>query len=320
MLFLCAFFHSDCPKAILLCTHFGFHHIYPERRFSMSKVTFSISQSLAEATGPIDYTFTNDYMFRAILQKNLAVLKALICCLLHIPPEQVKSVEITNPIVLGQHIDSKEFVLDITVVMNDNTHINLEMQVENENNWQYRSLSYLCRSYDHLAKGQDYALTGAAIHIGFLDFTPFPEAPEFYAKYQLMNVKNHGLYTGKFELNVLDLNQIELATEEDKAYGIDHWARLFKAKTWEDLKMIAKQNAALQQATETLYALNCDQTIRDMCRAREDAIRHENRMKRELAEANAALSDAQSMIADKDAALADAMAEIAKLKAKLGEK
>ena len=77
--------------------------------------------------------------------------------------------------------------------------------------------------------------------------------------------------------------------------------------------MIAKQNAALKQATETLYALNCDQTIRDMCRAREDAIRHENRMKRELAEANAA-------IADKDAKLADAKAEIARLKAELAKR
>ncbi len=293
----------------------------------MSNVTFSISQSLAEATGPIDYTFTNDYMFRAILQKNIAVLKALICSLLHIPPALVKSVEITNPIVLGQHIDSKEYVLDITVLMNDDTHIDLEMQVQNENNWQCRSLSYLCRSYDHLAKGQDYALTGAAIHIGFLDFTPFPEAPEFYAKYQLMNVKNHRLYTGKFELNVLDLNHIELATEEDKAYGIDHWAKLFKAKTWEDLKMIAKQNADLKQATETLYALNCDQTIRDMCRAREDAIRHEKRMKRELAEAKATivdkdakLTEANAALAEKDAAIADKDAEIARLKAELAKK
>ena len=286
----------------------------------MSNVTFSISQSLAEATGPIDYTFTNDYMFRAILQENTEVLKALICSMLHISPEQVKSVEITNPIVLGQHIDSKEYVLDITVLMNDDTHIDLEMQVQNENNWQYRSLSYLCRSYDHLAKGQDYALTGAAIHIGFLDFTPFPEAPEFYAKYQLMNVKNHRLYTGKFELNVLDLNHIELATEEDKAYGIDHWAKLFKAKTWEELKMIAKQNVALKQATETLYALNCDQTIRDMCRAREDAIRHENRMKRELAEANAAIAEKDAAIADKDAKLSDAKAEIADKDAKLADK
>ena len=119
---------------------------------------------------------------------------------------------------------------------------------------------------------------------------------------------------------MLDLNHIELATEEDKAYGIDYWARLFKAKTWEDLKMIAKQNVALKQATETLYALNCDQTIRDMCRAREDAIRHENRMKRELAEANAAIAEKDAAIAEKDSAIADKDAKLADAKAEIADK
>lgn len=31
------------------------------------------------ATGKLEYTLTNDYMFRAVLQKNQKVLKALIC-------------------------------------------------------------------------------------------------------------------------------------------------------------------------------------------------------------------------------------------------
>lgn len=37
-----------------------------------------------------------------------------------------------------------------------------------------------------------------------------------------------------FVANLFILYQIELATDEDKAYQIDYWARLFKAKTWED--------------------------------------------------------------------------------------
>ena len=49
-----------------------------------------------------------------------------------------------------------------------------------------------------------------------------------------------------------------------------------------------------------------------MFRAREDAIRHENRMKCELAEANAALADAKAEIADKDAEIARLKAELAK--------
>ncbi len=39
--------------------------------------------------------------------------------------------------------------------------------------------------------------------------------------------------------------------------------------------MIAKENEAMQEASETLYTMHCEETIRDMARAREDAIRLE---------------------------------------------
>lgn len=80
-----------------------------------------------------------------------------------------------------------------------------------------------------------------ATHIGFLDFTLFQEAPEFYSTTLMMNVSNYHIFNSKFRLSVIDLSKIELATEEDKRYEIDHWARLFKAKTWEEIKMLAKK-------------------------------------------------------------------------------
>lgn len=33
-----------------------------------------------------------------------------------------------------------------------------------------------------------------------------------------------------------ELNKEEFATKEDKAYGIDYWAKLFKSTTWEEPK------------------------------------------------------------------------------------
>jgi transcription initiation factor IIF auxiliary subunit len=69
---------------------------------------------------------------------------------------------------------------------------------------------------------------------------------------------------------VVSLRETELATEEDKAWKIDYWARLFKATTWEEMKMIAKKDPDLLEATETLYALNGDETIRAQCQARDD--------------------------------------------------
>ena len=236
--------------------------------------------SFMNATGVIKFNMTNNYMFRYILQEYPRVLKGLICALLHLETEHVKSVEIKNPINLAGDVAGKEFILDIKVMLNDETLINLEMQVLNEYNWPERSLSYLCRAYDQLYRGQKYEEALPVIHIGFLDFTLHPESPEFYATYQMLNVKNHLLYSDKFTLSVVDLNQTRLATEEDKKYRIDYWARIFKAKVWEELQMMAKENDYMQEAIEALYVANADEIVRQQCIAREDAERRERTLER----------------------------------------
>ena len=220
--------------------------------------------------GALIVPMTNDYLFRALLQRNNHVLKGLICALLHMKEADISSVIITNPIRLGDSIDNKTFVLDINVILNQHRIINLEMQVINLNNWQDRSLSYLARNFDHLKKGEDYQSTHPVIQIGLLDYTLFPEHPEFYSTYQFLNVKNHTLYSDKLRISVLDLSRIDLATEEDRQYQLDYWAALFKAKTWEELQMLAQNNNYFKEASETVYELTQEEQIRQQCLARED--------------------------------------------------
>ena len=248
------------------------------------------------ATGIIPYNMTNNYMFRYILQKNKKVLKGLICALLHLDPKTIKSITIQNPINLSGDVSGKEFILDINIMLNDERLINLEMQNCNEYNWPERSLSYLCRSYDQLYQGQKYEEALPVIHIGFLDFILHPKFPEFYATYQLLNVKNHLPYSDKFILSVVNLNQINLATEEDRAHQIDYWASLFKAKTWEDLKMLTKDNEYLQEAAESLYVANADEIIRQQCIARADAERRERTLERNYRLAQEALAEKDNEI------------------------
>lgn len=83
-------------------------------------------------TGKIDFGMINDYMFRAILQAHNNVLKGPISALLHMDCKEVRSATILNPIVLGEAVDNKSFILDIEVLMNDEALINFEMQVVNE--------------------------------------------------------------------------------------------------------------------------------------------------------------------------------------------
>ena len=185
----------------------------------------------ANDTVVIQYNMTNDYMFRYILQKNEKVLKGLICALLHLKPEEIVTVEIQNPIDLSKNITGKDFVLDIKVLLNSNRLLNLEMQVKNEFNWAERSLTYLCRAFDQLQRGQEYEDTLPVIHIGFTDFTLFPANPEFYATYRMINVNNPSqVYSDKFTLSVIDLTQINRATEEDKSSKIDYWVLFLRPK------------------------------------------------------------------------------------------
>ena len=258
-----------------------------------------IVNSYLHATGIISHNMTNDYMFRYILQKNEKVLRGLISALLHLDPRNIQKITIQNPINLAEDIAAKDFIMDIKVLMNDHTLINLEMQVNNEHNWAERSLSYLCRTFDHLYQGQDYEEALPVHHIGFLDFSLFPDYPEFYATYQLLNIKNHHLYSSKFSLSVIDLNQTKLATDEDKAYGIDYWARLFKAKTWEELKMLAKDNEYLDAAANSLFEANADWMVRERCIARKLAERRERTLERDiklLQEKNATLEECNSTL------------------------
>jgi len=279
----------------------------------LSNQTIYQSDLLQSASGPVTIRMTNDYLFRALLQQNNKALRGLLCSLLQMKESEIESVEITNPIILGETIDDKDFFLDIKVCLNNYTTINLEMQVINEQNWPERSLSYLCRSFDNLNKGMNYEDIKPAIQIGILDFTLFLEHPEFYATYQFLNVKNYTKYSDKLCLNVLDLTQIPLATDEDIAYKRDYWARLFKAKTWEEIKMLAQNDKYITEASETIYQLTQDEHIRLVCEARDDYYRRQRSINQRLQK----LQESEETINTLSAEIVQANAEIQKLKSLL---
>ncbi len=278
----------------------------------LPEITPEVHEQFLKATGKIDYKPTNNYMFQGVFQEDTEALTKLICATLHWPRSKVKSIEITNPIILGQSILAKTFILDVKALLNDNTIINLEMQLSDYKNWPERSLSYLCRNFDNLNKGSDYTNVKTAIHIGFLDFTLFSGQPEFHAVYKMQNIRNHKIYTDKFILHVIELNNIHLATEEDHHYAIDKWASLFKANTWEDIRMLIHDNPTLQTAAETLYRLNMDERFRETCERFEqaeiehDSILHRNMMliqtnqelTTELAERDAKIAELEALLSD----------------------
>ena len=220
-------------------------------------------------TGELPYTLTNDFFFKAFLQKNETALRGLLSALLSINPEEIISIIITNPIHEGDQIDDKDMILDLKVILNNAQIINLEMQVANLGNWPERSLTYLCRMFDHLKSGEDYKEVKKTIHISIMDFTPkdFPEV--LYSEYFLYNLKTGHKYSDKFGIYMLQLNQLGNPDDEQNMPELYYWAQLFKSRTWEEIRMLAEKNDFIKQSFVTLQELTADEKARMQMEARE---------------------------------------------------
>ena len=132
-----------------------------------------------------------------------------------------------------------------------------------------------------------------------------------------MDVIQHRICSSKFAVNVLDLSHIELATQEDKSWSLDFWAKLFKTKTWEE--MIAKDNEYFTDASNTLCDLYADFNVRERCRDREDYELEQKYLHDTIAQQGDKIIQQESMLAQKDDMLAQQAVELEEMKKKIQE-
>lgn len=130
------------------------------------------------------------------------------------------------------------------------------------------------------------------------------------------------IYTDKLQMSVIELNHIELATEEDRLYGVDKWAAFFKLETWEELKAMAATNQYMQSAADTIFELSSDKNIRDLCRRRAEYEADERRNARNVVtiqKQEAIIAEKESIIAEKENVIAEKESIIAETKSALAE-
>ena len=285
------------------------------------------SDGWKKQTGKLPVSMTNDYLFRALLQADEKTLIALISSLLNLKRREIKSVLVTNPIELGESIREKEIRLDVSVVLNNEKKINLEMQVAHREGWIERTLLYISRSFDQLNRGEIYADIRPVIQISFTDFTIIADAPEFFATYKWINEKNISqVYSDKMIIKNVNLSRIDLATDEDKKQGIDRWAKIFKATTWEELKMLATADKKSDQAISSIWQLTEDEKIRDQILFREENEREYNHMmdvnktlQKKVSEQSSKISEQSSRISAQDNKISELNCTISEQSSKILE-
>ena len=217
-----------------------------------------------------DYiSLQNDLLFHMVFTRNAAALKALLSVLLDIPEVRIERVEILNPMQYSEIVRTKLTVLDLKVHLNDSSFVLVEMQVRRFEFWTNRTLAYASRAVaDQVKEEFDYEKLEPVIQISIMDYSLFPEHRRFFAKYTPRDDEGYE-YTNKLRFYVLDLTQIGEATDEQKKQGLVEWAKAFKAKSWEEVNLIA--NTGVKEAARTMQLIMANPTEREMIRLRADA-------------------------------------------------
>ena len=211
----------------------------------------------------------NDLLFHMVFTRNKEALKGLLSVMLNIREERIEQVEVLNPMQYSEVIDTKLTVLDLKVHLNDSTYILVEMQVRKFEEWVNRTVVYTCRQVADQAHDEfDYSKLEPVVQISIMDYSLFSDHKRFFKNYRLADDEGY-VYTDKIQIWVMDLTQIDNATEEQKAQGLVEWAKAFRADSWDEVNQI--QNPAVKEAAKTMRLILTNPTEREMIRMRQAA-------------------------------------------------
>ena len=245
----------------------------------------------------ISVTLTDDMMFHYTMSKCNLALKGLVASLLHVQISDIKQVHVAN--VVDYNEFGKEIILDTRTEFNDGEVMNIEMQTYRDAYYVPRSLIYLCRSFDRLGTSEDYGRLRRTFHVGIMDgINLFPEHPEFLSEFIFYNRKKCYTYSDLMKIQILSLDQTDLATQEDLSSGLVLWAKLFKLRKWSELEELSREmpdDPVVQEVIRTMNEVNADIKKRSLFEAQRKYREVNTTYRNALARAEAKLQEQQEM-------------------------
>lgn len=217
----------------------------------------------------------NDYVFKRVFayEGNEDLLRDFLEEILNI---SIQKIEVQNPELPKNYKDEKKGTLDIKVQLNQNTIIDVEMQLENEENIDSRSTSYLGKLVSNqLRTGDFYTQLKKSIVICILNF-------EFYKTNNYHNIakmkfdkatketyidmgyeKEEEVASSYIQMHFIELPKFIKKNPEVKT-RLEQWLWLLAGKE-DKIEMAEKKNKEVKKAVEVLDEMSMDPKERERC-------------------------------------------------------
>ncbi len=173
---------------------------------------------------------------------------------------KIKTIKIGQEVDLGKLAkNEKTGRLDLQAVLNDNTMVDIEMQIKNRHNIVTRSVFYGAKQLSGMTeKGTDYGNIKKVILINILDyeFLPFEE----YVSNTVMVLDKHREYeiTDKIKFYYIELPKFRKKCP-DMGEKINQWLAFIDDKDRGRIEMAEARNKVLRKARQEMEYLTGDE-------------------------------------------------------------
>jgi predicted transposase/invertase (TIGR01784 family) len=198
------------------------------------------SENSAERTGKLSATLMNDVAFKQFFQIE-PNLRVLLHHVLKIPSDDIVKITYTDKEIVPDLIENKSVVFDINVILElkiGASLVGFEMQIDLlRDSYADRSVYSLTRLHgEALKKGEKYESVRKTMYVHFLDGVLFPDEP-FHATASMRFDESKNQVNDKLNLHYIQLGKFNKKLSEIDENDTENLIyKLFKAKTWEELR------------------------------------------------------------------------------------
>lgn len=194
--------------------------------------------------------------------------------------EEIVEITIENPDLDKNWEDDKYSRLDIKATTNNDTKVNIEIQLKNQYNMKRRTLYYWSKLYESQMKsGDSYHDLQRTVTINILNFN-YLNNDRYHNSYLIKERETNELLTDLEEIHFIELpklnednfKNLEDIETESKGDKLIPWALFLKNPQSEVMEMLEEKIEELREAAERLEVLSHDQETREIYESRQKAI------------------------------------------------
>jgi len=207
----------------------------------------------------------NDLVFKKVMgeQGNEVQLKAFLEAVLN---REFKSIYIEGAMELTPDIiGNKLSRLDVFAKIDDDTEVNIEVQLKDHRNMGKRSIFYWGRRFGNALKAgkdSDYIDLPDMITINLLGFDYIDDEPaeEYHNVYQVRNARSGRVLDKCFEVHFLEMPKfLKLESKDIAKNKVHRWLSFFDSNISEEtLKELVGMDTAIQQAQKKIEYISND--------------------------------------------------------------